>query len=293
MHRLPEGRPSARRALHLVLTLVAVAWTVGPAVADDRPVQFQYSDPTYGIRIYEVFQRGPELQMVASTSRAFGPNLVRNVLAGEVWPPEDEAPLAVRRNRNHLEYFGSYWREDGTPSRGTHEVEVWEVEESDTPGVAWIRVRLVERTGSGASFMAMEGRDDMAVADEGPVFGVRLYEVLQRGSRLELQERTTRHFGPNHPRGLMLGVAFPPDGETVQIWKSRDHLAFLGSYWSVRGRTDAGAYEVEVWEADEPREPGTARVRMRVIDRAVDYPAPTHRYQSPERAAKQAGRPLR
>lgn len=264
---------------------------------DDRPVQFHYDEPAYSVRIYEVFQWGPELRMEARTNKGIGPDLIRDLDVGEIWPPEDEPPLRIGRRRNHVDYFASYWRDDlSTKDRGRFEVEVWEVEESAAPGVAHVRVRLVERPDTtGRSYSSIVGNRGTSAGATGIIgdearHGARLYEVYQKGPKLKLQERTTRHFGPDHVRGVRLGEVWPPaDEPPLIVWKSRDHLAFLGSYWQQHGMTDYGANEVIVWEAAEPEAPGTAQVRMRIVPRAEREEGAMHHFLSPERADRKRG----
>lgn len=290
MRNLTLLAASARLALASLLGAVALL-PAANASADDRPVQFQYDEPGYSVRIYEVFQRGPKLMMEARTSRLIQPDVIRDVKVGEVFPPESDDPLEIGRSRGHVEYFASYWRDDLAYDRGKHEVEVWEVADSGDPGVALVRVRLVERA-EGMGHGALTARDGAPAMgdDSGPWFGARLYEVFQKGPKLHLEERTTRAFGPSHARGVQLGVTWPPaDGPALEVWKNRDHLAFLGSYWQAGGRTDFGAYEVEVWEDGEPREPGSAMVRLRLVPRSEREPGAMHRYKNPERAENRRG----
>jgi hypothetical protein len=280
---------SGRVALALVLCAVALQ-PAPAALADDRPVRFQYDEPGYSVRIYEVFQRGPKLFMEVRTSRMMEPDVIRDLKVGEVRPPEGEEPLKVGRSRGHLEYFASYWRDDLSYDRGGHEVEVWEVAESGEPGVSLVRVRLVERPEDGGmTGGAFGGRGMAATAatGKGPLFGARLYEVYQKGASLVLQERTTRAFGPEHARGVHLGETWPPaDGPALEVWKNRDHLAFLGSYWQQGGHADFTSHEVEVWEDGEPRQPGSALVRMRILPRGARETGAPHFYKNPYRAER-------
>jgi len=291
--RIPSFLGASVRAV-LVLAVGAVgaaALLQAPvAHADDRPVQFKYDEPGYSIRIYEVFQQGPKLMMQARTTRAIERDVIRNVKVGEVWPPESEPPLEIGRSRGHVDYFASYWRDDLTYDRGHHEVEVWETEASDKPGVSKVRVRLVERPEHPMPMMGHGGGMTATSSDDMARYGVRLYEVYQKGADLVLQERTTRAFGPQHGRDLTVGVAWPPEGgPALEIYKNRDHVAFLGSYWEQGGSTDFGAYEVEVWEDGEPTEAGTAMVRARIVPRTTREEGAKHIYKNPVRASRRRG----
>ena len=102
-------------------------------------------ETTYGIRVYEVFQRASALELQERTTRTFSPKHVRNIAVGEVFPPEDQPGMAVYKSRDHLGYFGSFWREDGSSADfGKLKVEVTEVGPGSEPGVALIRVKLVQ-----------------------------------------------------------------------------------------------------------------------------------------------------
>ena len=80
---------------------------------------------TYGIKVYEVFQRGPSVELQARTTRAFEPNHIRNVAVGELFPPEGQPAMRIYISRDHLGYFGSYFREDGSSvDYGKYQVEV-------------------------------------------------------------------------------------------------------------------------------------------------------------------------
>src|SRR5688572_18537990 len=93
----------ARFLRHAVLASAAAFALTASAVSAETV-------PTYGLRIYEVFQRGPKLDLEERTSRAFAPNHVRNLGIGVTWPGADQPALKVYKSRDHLGYFGSYWR---------------------------------------------------------------------------------------------------------------------------------------------------------------------------------------
>jgi hypothetical protein len=124
-------------ALALAVGAVGVVAATSPARAEDAP--------TFGVRIYEVFQRGPEIRLEERTSRAWAPKHVRNIAVGQVWPPEGQPGIKVYKSRDSLSFVGSYWREDGTPDYGTYRVEVTESGEAKEPGVTYLRVKIVPR----------------------------------------------------------------------------------------------------------------------------------------------------
>ncbi len=142
-----HGTFRRRIAAALLLALGAVVLP-GAAGAADTAVT-----PTFGVRVYEVFLRGPKAELEERTSRAFAPNHVRNIALGETWPPEDRPAIRVYKSRDHIDWVGSYWREDGSNDYGKYRVEVTEAGATDEPGTALVRVKVVERTDSAAQAM--------------------------------------------------------------------------------------------------------------------------------------------
>lgn len=123
--------------------------------------------PTYGIRVYEVFQRGPSLELQERTTRTFAPKHVRNVAVGEVFPAEDQPAMKVYASRDHLAFYGSYWREDGSSSDfGKYQVEVIDEGPADESGVWQIRVRLVPREPGSSATRRIRHPEFQATRDE-------------------------------------------------------------------------------------------------------------------------------
>jgi hypothetical protein len=106
--------------------------------------------PTYGVRVYELLQRGPKLMLEERTTRAFAPNHVRNIAVGETFPAPGQPALIVYKSRDSFGFFGSYWREDGANDYGRYRVEVTEEGPGPEAGTALVRVQITERTDKGA-----------------------------------------------------------------------------------------------------------------------------------------------
>ena len=130
------------RKLRLLILLAAASLLAAlPVSAGDSTLA-----PTYGIRVYEVFQRGPSLELQERTTRSFAPKHVRNIAVGEVFPAEDQPAMKVYSSRDHLGFYGSFWREDGSSADyGRYQVEILDEGPAEEPGVSRIRVRLVPR----------------------------------------------------------------------------------------------------------------------------------------------------
>jgi hypothetical protein len=110
------------------------------------PATLRADGPTYGVRVYEVFQRGAEVRLEERTSRAFAPRHVRNLAVGEAFPPEGQPGIKVYRSRDSFGFFGSYWREDGEREVTQYVVEVTDLGGGDEPGTTYVRVKLVPRS---------------------------------------------------------------------------------------------------------------------------------------------------
>jgi hypothetical protein len=152
------------RKLRLPILLAAAASLLAalPVSAGDSTLA-----PTYGIRVYEVFQRGPSLELQERTTRTFAPKHVRNIAVGEIFPAEDQPAMKVYASRDHLGYYGSYWREDGSSADfGKYKVEVIDEGPADESGVWQIRVRLVPHERGAAATRRVRHPEFQATRDE-------------------------------------------------------------------------------------------------------------------------------
>lgn len=235
---------------------------------------------TYGVRVYELFQDGPRLVLEERTSRTFEPRNVRNLAKDATWPPDDQPPIEVFQERDHLAFFASYWREDGANEFGKLVARVIPDPSVTTAGYAGVRVRVEDRAP-----MEPEARSlaSAPVADS-PSYLVKLYEVFQRGPDLVLEERTTRAFGPSHLRNVARGALVPPeDHPGLAIWKSRDHMGFFGAAWRTDNKDEKKTWDVAITEVPGESEMGSVLVRAQVRDVArVRGPRPERRVRHPQ-----------
>lgn len=257
------------------------------AVTAPSPAPAAAPAPTYGVKVYELFQDGPRLVLEERTSRALEPHDPRNVALDTTWPPQDQPPLLVMRSRDHVAWFASYWREDETNEFGKLQVAVQEDPGATEPGVSGLRIRVEARTARPAS-PALTA----SLVPDSASYQVRLYEVLQRQTRIVLEERTTRAFGPGHLRGMVRGEVIPPEDQpALEIWKSRDHLGFYGAAARLDDVTEKATWDVRIAEVPGDAPMGATLVRVQIGDARERGPQPARRVRHPQHDRKQAATP--
>src|SRR2546422_6186966 len=95
--------PTALRRRTVVVGLAACGLTLlAPRGVRAQSARDQATNPTYGVRIYEVFQQGPTVRLLERLGRPFGPHLLRDVPLETTVPPESEPALRIYRSRDHL-----------------------------------------------------------------------------------------------------------------------------------------------------------------------------------------------
>jgi hypothetical protein len=104
-------------------------------------------------------------------------------------------------------------------------------------------------------------------------YAVKIYELLQDGPRLVLEERTSRTFEPRNVRNLPRDTTWPPEGQPpIEVYQARDHVAFFASYWREDWENEFGRLVARVIPDPSVTEPGRAGLRVRVEERGPSEP---------------------